>query len=71
MARPTSNYTPHLIIEANYNYYAIPMTPEITEALSVILSSKKVNHDTGQRFTESIDRSDLKIYVGEVENANN
>ena len=69
MARPTQT-TPHLIIESNYSYYAIPLTPEIQEALPTILSTRKVNHEHGNRFTESSDKFDIKIYIAEVENGN-
>ena len=67
----SSAYRKCLIVEIGYNYYAIPITEAIEVALPDILSVVKVSHDNSNIFKVSSERPDLKLYIGEVENANN
>ena len=67
MARPTATQNRALIIEVNYCYYAIPLTPEVEAALPGIFSFEKVNHDYSNKFKVGSDRPDLRMYIGEVE----
>mgnify|MGYP001003524425 CR=1 FL=1 len=61
----------HLIISIQYQDYAIELTPDVAQAIPAILAAKKVKHKAGSTFEQEMGKSDLKISIGEVEDANN
>ena len=61
----------HLIISIQYQDYAIELTPDVAQAIPAILAAKKVKHKSGSVFEQELGKSDLRISIGEVENADN
>ena len=63
----------HLIIDIPYGAttIAIPLTPEVLNAIPYIMEHKPVIHKHDTVYTTVITKSTVSISIGEVENANN